>query len=899
MPPIVIALPIIGAVTISTAEIAITLATSVLLPLITSLLFGKPVVPTAPKPSLSQTIKGSVEARRIIYGEMVTGGVLVYAETARGPGGNNQALHTVVAFAGHECDSISDVYFDDKLSTDPIFIASGGSPLYLINKHLGTATQTVDTTLQSEIPKWDSSHRLQGICYLYTRLYWQNQPATFRSGIPDIRAKIKGKKVYDPRTGVTAWSNNAALCTRDYLVTAFGVSDAEIDDALVIAAANICDEVVGGQARYTCDGVGALDEKPLDVLEDLVTCMAGAVVYSQGKFRIYAGAAGTKTVTIDRTWLRDQISVDARPARQDLFNAVRGTFTDPGNDWQSADFPPLTNPTYAAQDGETIYRDIALRFTVDSTKVRPQRIGKIFLEKSRQGIRVTVPCNFSALAIAPWDVIGITEPLLGWTDKDFRVIKWTLAEGGGVDLVCQEEAASSYDWNDGDATVIDAAPDTNLNDPFDVDPPGTPMVVETLVETRAGAGVASLATITWGASDDGFAKRYRVQYKLHAASTWKTAGETEDLEFEILDLAAGTYDFQVAAINSFGTLSAYSSVSKTLVGLTAPPVTVSNFNLVIRNGQALLSWSRATDLDVLHGGYVQIRWSPATSGATWATAIDMVRVAGSATEASVAAATGSYLARFVDSSGNISATDAVVTTTLPDILGMNVVATQAEATGWTGSKTNTVKSGSVLQLDGASSEGYYAFSAGIDIGSVQTSRVTANLAVSVFDVGNLIDARLDPIDSWASFDGSATGAEATAELQVRTTNDDPAGSPTWSAWVPVVIADFTCRAFQFRLHLTTTDLSFNVAVSTGSVTVDMPDRVQSGSSTSSSSADTTVTFPAAFKSTTPRIGFTIRSAATGDYIDLVSVGATSFAYNVRNSSSARVAKTVDWLAKAY
>lgn len=899
MPPIPIVLPIIGAVSFNVAGMLLTLATNVLMGVVSSLLFGKPEVPEAPKSGgLSTTIKGSVEARRIIYGEMLTAGVLVYAETGPGSSGNtNQALHTVVVFAGHECESCSEIWLDDKLSTDPRFTSSGGNPLYFGNFHLGTDSQTVDTTLQSEIAKWDATHRLRGIAYAYTRLYWQNQPATFRAGIPDIRAKIRGKKLYDPRSGLTAWSRNPALCVRDYLVTVFGVSSAEIDDTLVTAAANICDEVVGGQARYTCDGVISLDEKPLDVLSDLVACMAGAVVYSQGKFRVYAGAATTKSVTVDRTWLRDQIEVEARLPRQDLFNAVRGTFTDPGNDWQKADFPPITNATYASQDGETIYRDITLRFTVDSTKVRPQRIGNIFLEKSRQGIRVTLKCTFAALQIAPWDVIGITEPLLGWTDKEFRVLSWALAEGGGVDLVCQEESAASYDWTPGQETTIDAAPDTNLNDPFTVDPPGTPAVVESLVETRAGAGVASVATITWGASTDGFAARYRVEYKLTASSTWKLAGETTDLTMEIRDLASGSYDFGVSAINSFGTLSARSTVTKALVGLTAPPTAVSNLYLTIRNGQALLTWTRATDLDVLHGGYVQIRWSPATSGATWSTSIDMVRVAGSATEATVAAASGSYLARFVDSSGNISTSDAVVATTLPDILGMNVVATQAEATGWTGSKTNTVKSGSVLQLDGSSTEGYYTFSAGIDLGSVQTSRVTANLVVSVFDVGNLIDSRLDPIDSWASIDGSATGTEATAELQVRVTNDDPAGSPTWGPWQPVIVADYTCRAYQFRLHLTTTDLSFNIQVSTATVTVDMPDRTVLFDTTTSAVADTTITFSPAFKST-PAIGLTIQNETSGDVVAQTSRAAGSYVFAIKNAGS-RVARTVTGIARGY
>lgn len=904
MPPVVLVLPLIGALEIPLAGIIFSLATSVLLPLVQNVLFGKPEVPGAPKPSLSTTVRGATETRKVIVGEVLTGGVLVYAETGDSTNAKtNGTLHCVVALAGHECDSISDVYLDDKKSDNPVFFAdNSGLPLVHVFKHLGSPNQTVDVELQSRLPQWDSTHRLRGICYVYVNLDWQVSPVTFRAGIPNIRALTKGAKCYDPRTGQTVWTRNSALIVRYWITSSdgFNADDDEVDDDLISAAANICDETVDGQVRYTCDGVISLDERPLDVLENLLATMAGACVYSQGKFRIFAGAATSKSVTIDRSWLRDKIMIDPRIARQDLFNAVRGTFLNDQKDYQLADFPPIKNSTYAAQDGETLYRDISLKYVRDAqTAKRPQRIAKIHLEKSRQGIKATIPCNFKALGVRAWDVIGITEELLGWSDKEFRVLQWTLAEGGGIDLVVQEEAAASYNWANGSATSIDPSPDTNLNDPFQIDPPGTPMVTESLIETRQGAGVASVATVTWGESPDAFAFRYKVQYKLHASSTWLTAGETEETQFQIQDLGAGNYDFRVAARNQFGTLSAWSTTTKQLKGLTAPPTVVSGFNLIIRNGQAHLSWTRATDLDVLNGGFIKIRWAPATSGVVWGTSIDLVQLSGSANEAAVPAVTGTYLARFVDSTGNISTADAAVVTTLPDVLAMNVVQTATESTAFSGSKTNTVKVGSVLQLDGASVEGFYAFNSGsVDLGAVVgSSRVTVNIVVSVFDVGDTIDSRLTNIDTWSNIDGSATGTEATAEVQVRVTNDDPAGSPTWSGWMPFVAADFTCRAFQFRLRLTTTDISFNIAVSTLSVTIDMPDRTVPFDVTTSAVGDTTVPFSPPFMAV-PAVGLTIQNETAGDTVQEVSRTAGSYVFAIRNAGN-RVARNVSGIARKY
>ena len=107
---------------------------------------------------------------------------------------------------------------------------------------LGSPNQTADTFLVDESAHWTTEHRLRGIAYMYVRLAFDAD--VFPNGIPEITATISGKKVYDPRTSTTAWSDNPALCLRDYLTSSYGIAEdtANIDDALVIAAANVCDQ---------------------------------------------------------------------------------------------------------------------------------------------------------------------------------------------------------------------------------------------------------------------------------------------------------------------------------------------------------------------------------------------------------------------------------------------------------------------------------------------------------------------------------------------------------------------------------------------------------------------------------------------------------------------------------
>lgn len=71
----------------------------------------------------------------------------------------------------------------------------------------------------------------------------------FPGGLPNISAKVKGKKVYDPRDGLTKYTTNAALIQRDYLLMpkedgGVGAEADEIDEDSFIEAANICDENV-------------------------------------------------------------------------------------------------------------------------------------------------------------------------------------------------------------------------------------------------------------------------------------------------------------------------------------------------------------------------------------------------------------------------------------------------------------------------------------------------------------------------------------------------------------------------------------------------------------------------------------------------------------------------------
>ena len=169
-----------------------------------------------------------------VYGQVRKGGTTTFIEAT---GTENKYLHIVVAMAGHEVEEIGAIYIDDEIVTidGSGFVTSAPwNSKVRIKKHLGSATQAADSDLVAETSV-TSTFQGKGIAYIYARLDYDTD--VFANGVPVFTAMVKGKKVYDPRTSTTAYSNNSALCVRDYLTSEYGLGDDAIDDTVLSASA--------------------------------------------------------------------------------------------------------------------------------------------------------------------------------------------------------------------------------------------------------------------------------------------------------------------------------------------------------------------------------------------------------------------------------------------------------------------------------------------------------------------------------------------------------------------------------------------------------------------------------------------------------------------------------------
>lgn len=800
------------------------------------------------------TVRQAVSPWQTVYGETRVAGTITYMESTDG----NYTLRLVITFAGHECESVEAVYFDDEeIPLDINGDATGRLASYAhVESNLGDGDYQPFPSLQSvSAGLWTDAHRQSGRTKIYAALSYN--PDLYVSGLPNITVKLRGKKVYDPRTDTTAWSTNPALIVADYICdTAIGLGAdyaTEIDEDLLIAAANICDETVtladgSTEARYTCNGIVLASMAPKDAIETLLTSMAGTATLIGGRWRIYAGAYRVPTVTLTESDFRGPVKVQTRLSRRDNFNAVKGIFTSPDNFWQATDFPPVTNATYEAEDSnERVWQDIRLPYTDSATMA--QRIAKIALERARQPMTVVCPLKLSSYSVIPPDTVMLTLDRFGWSSKVFEVVEAILAPDTdsagapvlGVDLVLRETVSTVWTWTAAEEGEFDPAPNSNLPSPFGASPSGAPIVTEEIYETTGSAGVKARAVLTTMGAD-ALAVAYLWELKASGDSTYTVLPQSRDATVRVDDLAPGLYDFRVRTQNSLGVRTDYSPVTRAEIrGLTAAPGDVASFSVIASAGFALASWTQHTDLDVRIGGRIIIRHSPLTTGATWSNGVRIGDFPGGDVQGLVPLITGTYMARALDSSDKISEATSTFVLTEGMVTGLSTVGSLTEHPTFSGTKTSCVVTGSDLTLSGStlwdslpgfiddfadidnaggqSTSGSYEFGP-LDLSTVATRRFEADVGVSAVNNTDNIDSRLSNIDDWESIDGDAVN-DCEAVLYIALTDDNPVGSPTatWSSWRPFMVGDFTCRAAKFRLDLSAGSAEHNIRVNTLAVLV--------------------------------------------------------------------------------
>lgn len=383
-----------------------------------------------------------------------------------------------------------------------------------VQKFLGSDTQSLASTLQAIAPNTDSAnHHLRGLACVVLTL--DLEEPRFQGGANQITIDRSGKKLYDPRTGQTAYSNNPALVVRDFLTGVYGYECTadDIDDDYTIAAANACDVVIPlttgnttvNGPTYTCNGLVTTDSSVEATLEDLCESMAGAAVYG-ARWMITAGAWAPPVTLPGGGGLTDadlegQVEiVQAFPGVDDVCNGARGTFI-PAGQGQPTDADPYSNDVFVTADGRELWDDYTLPFTDD--KARARNLFRIFVERTRIAQVIRFPGKLRTWPLRVGDRVPVTISEPPMDGLIFRVTDRQFGLTSPVMLTLERDAPEI--WDQADAASANLAVNPSLPDPWTVGAiTGLTATSSstTMVKSNSTGSVVSRVVLTWDAVTD-------------------------------------------------------------------------------------------------------------------------------------------------------------------------------------------------------------------------------------------------------------------------------------------------------------------------------------------------------------------------------------------------------------
>ena len=405
----------------------------------------------------------------VIYGTRKVGGNRVFVST---DGSKNDTLHVVLLVCEGEIDGFQDVYLDDvklRFNNKPAVFSDNTtySPIGAVERdnlandmntdkysglvditfHNGSDDQAADSGLVN-VNGWTSNHRLRGRAYVYVRITYDQD--TF-SSIPSITTDVRGKRVFDPRTETTGYSENPAVCLRDYLTNTNygrGLDPLTISDDDIMIAAMYCDEnitlldsagaTISSGARYTLNGVVKTDSTLYSNTQSILTHMRGFLVFTSGRYVLRLDRAETSSVLYDESNIIGSLTA-ALGTKKNTLNRMRVTFWNPEkngeddtiildpkvllNTLTSRDQTRVTAAGLVDGDNMVYVRDVLDNGVILSRELQlpycdsphvARYIANQEIEQSRQQIKITFDTGIAGLQNDIGDIIRVRHNSMGW-----------------------------------------------------------------------------------------------------------------------------------------------------------------------------------------------------------------------------------------------------------------------------------------------------------------------------------------------------------------------------------------------------------------------------------------------------------------------------------------------------
>jgi hypothetical protein len=739
-----------------------------------------------------------------------------------------------------------------------------------VTHYTGTAGQTVNATLVAAYASVGKTYTdaLPGIAYSVVQV-----PAGTGTGFPEFAGIIKGRKLYDPRTTLTTYSDNPALALADFLSNSIYGLNKTVDWASVVAVANHADEVISSQKRrligLSCDSVSS-GISWIDTLRTYASCF---VVQGESGLKLVADKPASSVSSFGAS---DVVAKSLRLKKrgiQQIPTVMKVEYTDTSAiPWRTEIAEVLAA---GVSGGSTPRRE--------STVSLPgiQRYSQAYREAVERLNKLTLgdlTCEFDtfdeALSIEVGDVIDVTHPI-GLAAKLMRVNAVSAPSPGRWHIMATEYDPAMY------SDTVQSEPtygDTDLPSP--ADPPAVAglAAVEEVYQLENGT-YSSRIKLAWTAADYPYVQHYRVE--VFRLGELVFSSNARDPVARTPAVQEGVeYVCKVATVTTIGAVGDWAQINITPAGKYLVPGDVPSLTCFEAGGTVHVDWLPAIDIDIWR---YEVRYS--TTAGTWADATMIDRVdALRLTSDQIPVGTWKIHVKALDSVGQYSATAATA----------NVVVTSDAASFFVDSydsTTPTLTNMASFTLAPTDSATYYVTEDSVAFGTKYSSNLsTYGNALATYH-SSLTSTWLGEAEDFGQLLGGQWTGNSTVAAISGSLTSYLGLSPDGSAWTYLTgLSQKENGRFARLKHESLTTSTLLVTVPTQNIRLDAIPREEVGSGTSSAAGPVTVTlendYVAVKKLTITPQGTTARIAV---YDNIVVGNPTTFQVYVFNDAGVKIA----------
>lgn len=534
-----------------------------------------------------------------------------------------------------------------------------------------TADSHLQADAKIGIALWPNTAVLRDFCYTVIRLNLNF--ADFQGGIPSVKVVMRGKKLWDWRDSSWSTypaSSNPALIIYDYLTSeACGVDVTELPIDDYTFAANLCEPIVGctyivagvvatvtktahglqtGDLRemivltgnatsghyqitkidadsfyyqissvlttsgtltigglYTINGTVNADQDSPNVLEKMTQAIGGSLAATTWSLKAGVYIAPI-SLSLDQSDIVGGLSITAGRSDADIYNGVKGQYTGSETLYVATDYTPYQNINFVSiDDNRELWNNLDFPYTNQVQRV--WNLCRIFNEDQRNAFTISATFSLKVWDVAIGDRVNFTSSFIGVSNKAFRVTDKKFNPEGTISLSIKEDAPSIWDF--ADAQSPEATPNTNLTNPFNIDPLRylicTSGFDAVLVQTNSTLYTSVLVTWPIATSqsviDHGVIEIYWRDVD-DDVDAWKSKVVTGDSIYTYISPLADGHAYLVRArcVDSYLNIAsdwAYIDGDPThlVTALLVAPDTPANFKATIIGDGILLTWDADSD----------------------------------------------------------------------------------------------------------------------------------------------------------------------------------------------------------------------------------------------------------------------------------------------------------------